>query len=612
MISSRKLDETVSNMETNEATVTDRPTLITWEIETITPEIAEGMLAHITAPVRRDKVAVAKYVEAMQAGGWVYNGLPIIIDENGGLLDGYQRLTACVEAGVPFKTLVARNVKADTLHTMDQHRRRTYASVLQSRGYRLGTDIQSALTKLIRIETGDFKKSIDAIGWLRLDLVLAANPEIVDACEFSDSIDDKVTHRKARSPFSFMAIKSGHGEQLHQFMSDMQNKDLGPENPARMLSINLESMIASRKLTQIDADIMLGMMILAFNDYLAGKKAHSVYSWAPDYGKAALTPAGRPASLLTVRETAPWNCGLPLMSGYPGLKEGATLVEEGKGFTGVTADELIDAASKDIHDAGVHLRLVTPEMAEKWLEKFNTVNRKIQDSHVAAIVRDIKRGSWMVNAQPISFHGNPLADGDDDVHLINGQHRLKACVKSGVAIEIPIAVNVPRAAFATFDSHMKRNKFVSKGDPRVLRSALIFQWRNERGLDIFSTVRPTETEILEVYNNHPNLKDFYTEARKMDGGETLEKIASAGVITYFLYHIYLDDTELAQPFTDQLRTGVGLEKGNPIGGVRSDLMQHKKSVNKYSRKQVLEMLLETWSDYKAWFRKANKRQSKLL
>ena len=140
-----------------------------FQIETITPDIAAEYLE--TSKFRRERLesrkfakgepriagdlkTVSSYAEAMKAGGWVLNAMPVIFDTEGELIDGISRLEACVMSGTSFRTVVARNVKSDTLHTIDQHRRRTYTGALESRGVNFAGAIQRTMTKLIRIENG--------------------------------------------------------------------------------------------------------------------------------------------------------------------------------------------------------------------------------------------------------------------------------------------------------------------------------------------------------------------------------------------------------------------------------------------------------------------------
>ncbi|HEX3990413.1 MAG TPA: ParB/RepB/Spo0J family partition protein, partial [Acetobacteraceae bacterium] len=107
-----------------------------FSIMQVTPETAPSLLALKRPGVRRNQSAVAAYAQAMQSGEWVLNGMPLIVSRKGVLLDGVQRLYACIEAAVPFVTVLAENVSDDTVHTIDQQRRRSFSGVLETRGIR--------------------------------------------------------------------------------------------------------------------------------------------------------------------------------------------------------------------------------------------------------------------------------------------------------------------------------------------------------------------------------------------------------------------------------------------------------------------------------------------
>ncbi len=588
---------------------------ITYRTEKITPERAEKLIATMEREPTLDRKAVAHYAGVMRAGGWVENGQPIILDESGALMDGYHRLKACIEAGVPFTTLVARGARRDTLHTIDQHRRRGFTGVLESRGVPHAGDVQRSLNKLIRIENGTFRKNEIPISWSRLDLVLDSNPELIEATRIAHDLPRDRIPAKARTPLIFMALKAGHGEKIRQFFQDMDDPNVGADNPAKMLDLNLQSIIENTSLRNVDPDIALALAIKAFNDYVAGKKPKSIYSWKPDYGKETkLDSAGHPLSMRDVRHNAPANCGLPIVDGYPGIANGkiSDTDTEMKTFSGETAEMLIGAAQSG---AKVKVRMVevTPAIAQEWLDNYNTVNREIQKTHVNQIARDIKQGHWMVNAQPIAFHGNPLTK-NGPARLINGQHRLKACIMAETPIEVPIAIDVPEEAFATYDTHMKRSKTVHGGDSRVVKSAALLQWREDMKLPLRHRDRPTATEQEMTITKHPDLVDYAAKVRLSDGlgqESRLDSFATGGVMTYFLYRIHREDEQLAEQFINSLRTGANLEMDNPVRQLRSQASRDRKGATRLNRYDALDLLINGWDRYKKWARKKEKETEQL-
>ena len=65
---------------------------------------------------------------------------------------------------------------------------------------------------------------------------------------------------------------------------------------------------------------------------------------------------------------------------------------------------------------------VTPHLASKWLQK-NSCNRPLSQNTVYRYADAILSGEWKLNGDTIRFDSNGT--------LIDGQHRLHACVKAG-------------------------------------------------------------------------------------------------------------------------------------------------------------------------------------
>ena len=77
----------------------------------ITPKDAEVLLQKYlhNRPISGDNVT--KYSIQMSKGKWHLNGEAIIINDKGLTGNGYHRLAACIQAGVPFQTVLIEGVK---------------------------------------------------------------------------------------------------------------------------------------------------------------------------------------------------------------------------------------------------------------------------------------------------------------------------------------------------------------------------------------------------------------------------------------------------------------------------------------------------------------------
>src|SRR5699024_367415 len=67
---------------------------------------------------KRDR-RIESYARDMRAGSWVMTGEAIKFAPSGRLLDGQNRLSAVIEAGIPVRMSVLRNVPESAMPLMD-------------------------------------------------------------------------------------------------------------------------------------------------------------------------------------------------------------------------------------------------------------------------------------------------------------------------------------------------------------------------------------------------------------------------------------------------------------------------------------------------------------
>jgi hypothetical protein len=102
--------------------------------ETITPEKATQYLQTNTKNRPLSRIFVRSYADTMRKGKWLLNGVPIIFDNEGRLIDGQHRLQAVVEAGIPVKFDVARGASPDAFTTYDCGRHRNLSQLIGMQG----------------------------------------------------------------------------------------------------------------------------------------------------------------------------------------------------------------------------------------------------------------------------------------------------------------------------------------------------------------------------------------------------------------------------------------------------------------------------------------------
>lgn len=100
-------------------------------IECITPEVAQKML---NVNIDNRDFKREPLVEALKNGEWALNGETIIFSDEGTLLDGQNRLLACVKSGIPIVTIVVRGIPKEAQVTMDAGARRIVRDFLKMWG----------------------------------------------------------------------------------------------------------------------------------------------------------------------------------------------------------------------------------------------------------------------------------------------------------------------------------------------------------------------------------------------------------------------------------------------------------------------------------------------
>jgi len=137
---------------------------------------------------------------------------------------------------------------------------------------------------------------------------------------------------------------------------------------------------------------------------------------------------------------------------------------------------IVIPAANNTAEVTVSVQEITPQAASEMLERNYRNNRSINARRVETYAADMKAGKWTFTGEPIVFD----VDGD----LVNGQHRLTAIIKSGIAIASLIVEGVEDQAVTNMDQNMPRTlrnvlEFLSYDNPselaRTLSAASVYE-----------------------------------------------------------------------------------------------------------------------------------------
>lgn len=126
---------------------------VQFSFEFIVPDVALEMLGRNTPNYRKCSDSTAgRYASDMAKGLFSITTATIAFAEDGTLVDGQHRLTACVESGVGFWTFVLRNCPKELIDdpNQDKGKMRNLSLYLQKHGYHNTTALSGSIRVLNR------------------------------------------------------------------------------------------------------------------------------------------------------------------------------------------------------------------------------------------------------------------------------------------------------------------------------------------------------------------------------------------------------------------------------------------------------------------------------
>src|SRR6185369_9847998 len=133
---------------------------------------------------------------------------------------------------------------------------------------------------------------------------------------------------------------------------------------------------------------------------------------------------------------------------------------------------------------------VTPEMAEKWLERNHPSNRPISWGAVEAFAKDMRSGAWRLTHQAVCF--------DAEGYLIDGQHRLHAVKQAEVPVRLLVMKNAEGSFHDPIDRGRPRSVATIMGVAGREVAALNVLRMCESGYPIHSPMTLNEAELVSV------------------------------------------------------------------------------------------------------------------
>lgn len=236
---------------------------------------------------------------------------------------------------------------------------------------------------------------------------------------------------------------------------------------------------------------------------------------------------------------------------------------------------------------------VTPEMAAVMMERNaddEWRNRPHSEKGAARYERSMKKG-WKYTGETIIF--------SESGRLLNGQHRLMACIRAGVPFECLFAFGISEDAFKFMDTGIARSAghiFAIENIPNANQVAaaarLLYGYKRSQAWE--GRAPDVENDdLLSFYELHPRLQDALSPARQLYE----ERLMPFRWGTFCFYICAEKSRQEAERFFETLATGLGIAtKRSPIYMVRKRLLENARVTNgKLSDAHVGAYLIKAWN-----------------
>ncbi len=232
---------------------------------------------------------------------------------------------------------------------------------------------------------------------------------------------------------------------------------------------------------------------------------------------------------------------------------------------------------------------ITPEYAAVLLSR-NLDNRSIRVGKAAQIENDLRNGKFVFNGESIIVSKEGL--------LNDGQHRLYACLRTGVSFKTVLIVGVERASRFTIDTGVAKTaadmlsfKKITNAHTAAAIARFIVVYEAEGSFSRRAFV--SATAQIERVENDELLREI---AAWIDTSKKRINMMMRGSVAGTLYYLIAEKSaEHAHAFMEQFRSGTNLSATSPIYLLREKL-RNDSQLNEMERVEAFVRAWNHWLD----------------
>ena len=244
---------------------------------------------------------------------------------------------------------------------------------------------------------------------------------------------------------------------------------------------------------------------------------------------------------------------------------------------------------------------ISPELADHIVKNLNRSNRKASSEKINEYVAAMEEKLWPVTGASLVF--------SKAGYLIDGQHRLLACIKSGKPLTTFVVFNIPDASFAMMDLGRKRSNRDMFYTSRVRNSSAACsatRWLMvHRDNPVSRSESYTNHQLYSFYSKNLDLPTFHEiVSLAMDIERATKQLAPsgrkrnylpAGSTAAYLFMLVQVNKKQGLAFANQLLLGTG------HGRAYIKTVRERMDANGGRLHEILRnaLLVQAWNAYRS-------------
>jgi hypothetical protein len=254
----------------------------------ITPDMAQLWLLRNKNIRRLQESKLSLFAEAMSKDQWDLNGESIKFDKDGNLVDGQNRLTACVKANKSFTSAVAFGI--DSAINVDRGKPRTVGQIIQAQEFAYDANAMSAMINYLHAYKDEGSAGFVTVGHgrhpLTLDDALRTAKENQQDLNYSIRATNKVkkifNRYSLHAALHYLFCQTAGTALADQFYEGLiTGLNLSSSDPVYHLREKLMKLKNNQIATPINA--YAGMIIKGWNYFITGRSISNFkYTYAVD------------------------------------------------------------------------------------------------------------------------------------------------------------------------------------------------------------------------------------------------------------------------------------------------------------------------------------------